>query len=64
MKTLRCADLGAKDCSYTAKGQTVEEVVGTMMKHANTVHKEKMDAMSEAEKKGMPELMRTTVRNE
>jgi len=35
--TLACRDLGV-ECSYVARGETMEEMQADMAKHAKTVH--------------------------
>jgi len=57
MKTLKCSDLGSEHCSYEASGESNQEIIDTMFKHAGEVHPEKVEAMNEEEKKGMVQKM-------
>ena len=58
MMSLSCKDMGATDCDYTAKGETVQEVKDNMMKHAMSDHKEMLDKMSEEGNRSMMERKR------
>jgi len=58
MKSIKCADLGdSGGCEFEATGETNDEVIGKMFSHAAEVHKEKVENMSDEEKKGMAAKM-------
>ncbi len=63
MKSLACSDLGM-ECSFTAEGETAEEVKEKMLAHAQDAHAEMLAGMSDQEKAGlmatMDEKMKTT----
>lgn len=46
MKTLACADLGAPECPFVARGEDAEMVVKEMTDHAMMAHKDKIDEMA------------------
>ncbi len=37
-KVLRCSEVGASDCSFEARGETVEEIMQQVAKHAKEDH--------------------------
>lgn len=45
MKNLSCADLGAPQCNYQARGENDEEVINKMIDHANRAHSDMMKEM-------------------
>ena len=45
MKKLSCADLGAPQCNYEAKGESDDEVINKMIDHANRAHSDMMKEM-------------------
>ena len=54
MYTLSCKDLDpAGECEFSATGETKEEVTQKMMEHAGMAHKDKMDSMTDEDKKMM-----------
>ena len=61
MKTLSCKDMGTMECDFVAKGETEDEIVGSMMDHAKQSHPDKITMMPEEEMKNM---MKSKVKDE
>ena len=49
MKSLACSDLGM-ECSFSAQGETADEVKQKMLAHAQDAHAEMLAGMSDQEK--------------
>ena len=64
MKKLACKDLGGVTCSYVAEGETNEEVKGRMMNHAHAIHSDKLEGMSDEDKKEMDAKMDASITEE
>ncbi len=56
MLEFECKELGT-NCSYVAKGKTLEEVKKDAMKHAQTVHKDLMAKMSPQQMEDMDKTL-------
>ncbi|MAG92058.1 hypothetical protein CMO83_05260 [Candidatus Woesearchaeota archaeon] len=57
MKSLKCSDLGASDCTFEATGESDEEIIQKMFAHAAEVHKDKLAGMTDEQKKVMMDKM-------
>ncbi|MDA3855328.1 MAG: DUF1059 domain-containing protein [Candidatus Woesearchaeota archaeon] len=60
MKALNCCDLGAEDY-FIATGNSDEEVVEKMIKHARSKHKEKFNNLNKKEEKKILEIMKKKI---
>jgi predicted small metal-binding protein len=56
MKSLACADMGM-ECSFSAQGETADEVKQKMLAHAQDAHAEMLAGMSDEEKAGLMSAM-------
>jgi predicted small metal-binding protein len=56
MKSLACSDLGM-ECSFTAQGETADELKQKMLAHAQDAHAEMLAGMADQEKADLMALM-------
>ena len=52
MRSLSCSDIGI-ECSFSAQGETADEVKQKMLAHAQDAHAEMLAGMSDQEKADM-----------
>lgn len=62
MKMLSCKDMGMDD-NFVAKGETEDEVMMKMEKHAKEAHADMMSGMSDEEMKKMKGDMRMKIKD-
>jgi predicted small metal-binding protein len=63
MKTLKCEDISGTACSYEAKGETDQEVIDDMMRHAAETHREMAENASEQDKQAMISMMKAKLQH-
>lgn len=54
---LICAELGGEDCQFEAESDTKEEVKQKIWDHAKEVHPEKLEGMTEEQRKEVEQMM-------
>lgn len=57
MMTLACKDMGMEGCEFVAKGETKEEMMGSLMEHGTAAHAMTMEAMMAPENVAKAEAM-------
>jgi len=61
--TLSCKDIGSDDCGFSVTTHSVDEIKRAMFAHARYAHPEKLNSMTEEQKKAMVEMIDKKLQN-